>query len=418
MIRAQYLNRIEIVRGKVFRYVRAVWPATRSHGAGEIDVYRLDEDGNQQVRNLCYIPISGYMVDFPDKGRKVDNWATPIMNVRRFSEDGYGFFDDMDGNDVYDTITRVHPEFRYTLQKAGNVSITHAMNLLIEWKLNPKTELLVGAGYKRLVRNGSFSRMKQSRQKEILAFIRKTQGACEWPLNKILFVMNKKGSAEEFDTWQNFKHWGKIVTFRWFKKYGPDEDLLNFYEDYIRMAKKVGHNVDEDYWKFPADIMKAHNKVMKEFKRVRRAEIQAAKERARAERIEREKRAKATRKDFVKVASKFSKLSTSKNGLKVYVPQNVSAVIEQAKKLHQCLIRADYVGKMTIGKSLLVFIATKSGKPVATAEILRNGEIGQFYGDESKPYKDMKPNEKTTEALHAWLEKNKEKAMKVFKGVA
>ncbi|WP_298767503.1 PcfJ domain-containing protein [uncultured Fibrobacter sp.] len=418
MIRTQYHNRIEIVRGKVFRYVRAVWPATRSHGAGEIDVYRLDEDGNQQVRNLCYIPISGYMVDFPDKGRKVENWATPIMNVRRFSEDGYGFFDDMDVNDVYDTITRVHPEFKYTLQKADHYTLTQAMNLLIEWKVNPKTELLVGAGYKKLIRNGSFSKMKPALQKAVLAFIRKTDGASSWTLNKILFVLNRKGTAEEFDAWQGFRHWGVLVPFRWFKKYGPDKDLLNHYEDYIRMARNVGHNVDDDYWKYPADIMKAHNKVMKEFNRVRRAELQAAKERARAERIELEKRAKATRKDFVKLARKFSKLSTSKNGLKVYVPQNVSAVIEQAKKLHQCLIRADYVGKMTIGKCLLVFIATKSGKPVATAEILKNGEIGQFYGDESKPYKDMKPNEKTTEALHAWLEKNKDKAMKILKVTA
>lgn len=140
MIRAQYHNRIEVVRGKVVRYVQAVWPATRTHSAGKLDVYRVDEDGNQEVRNLCYIPISGYMVEYPEL---VQPWATPLMNVRKFSEQSYGFFDDMDVKDVTETITQIHPEFKYTLQKAGHYTLTQAMNLLIEWKVNPKTELLV-----------------------------------------------------------------------------------------------------------------------------------------------------------------------------------------------------------------------------------------------------------------------------------
>lgn len=418
MIRAQYHNRIEVVREKVVRYVQAVWPATRTHSAGKLDVYRVDEDGNQEVRNLCYMPISGYMVEYPEKRKLVQPWATPLMNVRKFSEQSCDFFDDMDVKDVTETITQIHPEFKYTLQKAGHYTLTQAMNLLIEWKVNPKTELLVGAGYKRLIRNGSFSKMKPALQKAVIAFIRKTDGGSSWPLNKILFVLNRKGTAEEFDAWQGFRHWGVLVPFRWFKKYGPDEDLLNHYEDYIRMARHVGHNVDDDYWKYPADIMKAHNKVMKEFNRVRRAELQAAKERAEAERIELEKRRKKANKEFVKIASKFASALISKNGLKVFVPKNISSVIEQAKKLHQCLITADYTGKMARKKCLLVFITTKNGKPVATAEIRKDGQIVQFYGDESRPRDKMKPSENAISIMDAWLSKYSGKVKKILKEAA
>lgn len=417
MIRAQYHNRIEVVRGKVVRYVQAVWPATRTHSAGKLDVYRVDEDGKQEVRNLYYTPISGYMVEYPEKRKLVQPWGTPLMNVRKFSEQSCDFFDDMDVKDVTETITQIHPEFKYTLQKADHYTLTQAMNLLIEWKVNPKTELLVGAGYKRLIRNGSFSKMKPAMQKAVLAFIRKTDGASSWPLNKILFVLNRKGTAEDFDAWQGFRHWGVLVPFRWFKKYGPDKDLLNHYEDYIRMARHVGHNVDEDYWKYPADIMKAHNKVMKEFNRVRRAELQAAKERAEAERIELEKRREKANKEFVKIASKFASALISKNGLKVFVPKNISSVIEQAKKLHQCLITADYTGKMARKKCLLVFITTKNGKPVATAEIQKDGQIVQFYGDESNPI-EMKPSENAVSIMDAWLSKYSGKVKKILKEAA
>ncbi|MBO4712575.1 MAG: hypothetical protein J5615_01615 [Fibrobacter sp.] len=67
---------------------------------------------------------------------------------------------------------------------------------------------------------------------------------------------------------------------------------------------------------------------------------------------------------------------------------------------------ADYIGKMADRRCLLVFIATKEGAPVATAEILPSGKVGQFYADE-RDRSNMKPGKKAQEALDAWLKKFK-----------
>jgi hypothetical protein len=59
---------------------------------------------------------------------------------------------------------------------------------------------------------------------------------------------------------------------------------------------------------------------------------------------------------------------------------------------------------------LLVFITTREGAPVATAEILPSGKVGQFYGDEGgRNIEKMKPGKKAQEALDAWLKKFKPK---------
>ena len=418
MVRAQYHNHIRIENGHVVRYVCAVWPATRKREGGELDVYRIDDEGHEEVRNLCYIPICGYMVDPPEKGYKPYPWSVPCVNCRAFREENFCFFDWF-AKEGKEKMVEAYPEFRYTLQKAGEVRLAEAMRLLIDWKKNPKTELLVGAGYKRLIHNGNFARMTSAKQKEILSFIRKTEGAEFWTLQKVLFVLNKRGTAEDFDAWQNFKllygNFTYFCDFRWFKKYGPDHDLLVRYNDYLQMATRCGHNVKEDYWKYPSDINKAHEKVMKEYKRVLKAEKLTREE----ERKARERIAKHKSRYFSKLSAKFDMKTVKKNGFLAFVPCSIGSVKVQAQALRQCLITCDYAGKMARKECLLVFILDNKGAPVATAEIKKNGSVNQFYGDESqRDIKLMKPSAKVMACLDSWLEKYKEDVIKALKGAA
>lgn len=104
------------------------------------------------------------------------------------------------------------------------------------------------------------------------------------------------------------------------------------------------------------------------------------------------------------------KKTLRKNGFVVSIPDSIKTVIKQAKVLHQCLVSADYIGKMADRRCLLVFISTKEGAPVATAEILPSGKVGQFYGDErARDINKTKPGKKAQEALDAWLKKFKPK---------
>jgi hypothetical protein len=418
MVRAQYHNHIRIEDGHVVRYVCAVWPATRKREGGELDVYRIDDEGREEVRNLCYIPICGYMVDPPEKGYKPYPWSVTYTSCKAFKEDNVGHFD-WSAKEGLEKMVQVYPEFRYTLQKAGEVRLAEAMRLLIDWKKEPKTELLVGAGYKRLIHNGNFARMTPTKQKEVLSFIRKTEGAELWTLQKVLFVLNKRGTAEDFDAWQKFKllygNFTYFCDFRWFKKYGPDHDLLVRYNDYMNMAKRCGHNLKEDYWKYPSDINKAHDKVMNELKRVLKLEKQAREERARE--IAKIKKNKSSY--FAKISAIFDGKTARKNGFIAFVPANITAVIKQAKALNQCLMTCDYPGKMARKECLLVFIADRKGNPIATAELTKQGKVNQFYGDEkNRDIKIMKPGAKVHDALNSWLDKYKADVTKALKGAA
>lgn len=418
MVRAQYHNHIRIENGHVVRYVCAVWPATSKREGGELDVYRIDDEGREEVRNLCYIPICGYMVDAPEKGYKPYPWSVPGLNCMAFREENVCFFDWF-AKEGKEKMVEVYPEFRYTLQKAGEVRLAEAMRLLIDWKKEPKTELLVGAGYKRLIHNGNFARMTPAKQKEVLSFIRKTEGAELWTLQKVLFVLNKRGTSEEYNAWQKFKllygNFTYFCDYRWFKKYGPDHDALVLYNDYLTMAKRCGHNTKEDYWKYPSDIKKAHDKVMREYKRVLKAEKLAREE----ERKERERIAKHKSSYFAKLSAKFDKKTARKNGFFAFVPGKITLVQQQAKALRQCLITCDYAGKMARKECLLVFIRDKKGAPVATAEIKKNGSVNQFYGDESaRDIKVMRPGPKVQECLNSWLEKYKDDVINALKGAA
>lgn len=61
--------------------------------------------------------------------------------------------------------------------------------------------------------------------------------------------------------------------------------------------------------------------------------------------------------------------------------------------------------RMAERELLLVFITTKTGEPVATAEIKPDGTLGQFYADEDAD--DIKPTAKAQKALDAWMDKFK-----------
>ncbi|MBQ3778839.1 MAG: hypothetical protein II835_12345, partial [Fibrobacter sp.] len=48
--------------GQLVRIISASWNG-KLYGKGEMDVYRIYEDGREEVRNLAFVPISGYVLD-------------------------------------------------------------------------------------------------------------------------------------------------------------------------------------------------------------------------------------------------------------------------------------------------------------------------------------------------------------------
>ena len=105
--------------------------------------------------------------------------------------------------------------------------------------------------------------------------------------------------------------------------------------------------------------------------------------------------------DFEKMMKKWNGKSIKMNDIEIYVPRTYEEVDAHAKALHQCLIYADYIKKVIEKKLLLVFVS-KNGKPNATAEIKRDGTIGQFYADERS--KNIFPSEVVKKIMNEWIE--------------
>ena len=394
MIRATYSDFITAEDGRIVRHVVASWPATRTHAEGELEVYRMDDEGGEVVRCLCFMPIVGYMVE-PSASRE---WFPPNINCGAFRNGeicyrtaGYSI-----SERERERILDIYPDFKWTLAKdTHHHSPAYVMRLLMSWKRNPKTELLVAARLDKLVGNGNFLRMREEKQKAVLAFIRQNTEAAGWTLRQIQFVMQGR-TAEEYRRWVDLCGMWGYYPFEACRRYGFDHAALKLYQDYIGMAKECGHDMADPYWKWPKDLKKAHDKVMREVRLVREAR--------RLEQKAAEKKAEAQKaKKFEAFAKKFSLKVSRAAGFTAYVPADIKTVSRQAKALNQCLIYCDYIGKMATRKCLLVFIAGPDGNPSATAEILSGGKVAQFYANEKKP--DMGPCRQASAVLTKWLKK-------------
>lgn len=382
--------------GRIIRTVYAYWKTKKSEGREP--VYRINDEGKEEVRCLFYCPVSGYLVN--DDGEEWD-WGEPWINVNSIRSG-------MKMEKVWiEEILKLYPDFKYTLEKAGKVNSKQVMQLLITWKKNPKVEFLVALKLDNLTYNKSFLKMGKDKQKAILRFVKMNPDAAEWHLNKIFFAM-KKGTAADYDKWQDFRNdQGKVVNFKWWKKYGSDRKLRHFYEDYLHMAKLCGHDTKDPYWEYPKDIMAAHDKVEAEYRRKLEAERLAQKKQQRKEDRERKKK-------FLATVRKLEDCHTKARKFTAFIPQDIDSVKRQAEFLHQCLITNGYIEDIANRDCVLVFITDDNGNPAATAEILPNGKIGQFYANQGIG-ENKDPTEDQQKILDKWMNKFKDKAVELMK---
>ena len=224
------------------------------------------------------------------------------------------------------------------------------------------------------------------------------------------------------------------------------------------MAKELKKDVKSDYWIYPSDLKKRHDKVMEQLDRVHEIEKLKREEKIRRERIRRELKAtqdnekikdyggrnnisaddyaefkvlnsqlpesekfSITPRSFSKALSycrshdlnnkdnistlyqkaveKFAQFSRIVDGYSIFVPQNVFDIEEQAQALHQCLITCDYPKQIIRNSCVLVFIRKKE-KPIATVEILPDGKIKQFHLDQKLD--NFYPSQELEDTFNKW----------------
>ncbi len=429
---AVYFDRIEIEydyetqRRYLVRTVRAEWFDKKHKELKTLDVYRELETGTWYederffARNLVFASIGGWMVYFPNE--KIHSSGYSYYGNQRAAkepEDWQPFGTKRIGGCVarnlsskkdIEAVLTVYPEFKYIIKKLDEKDRTNVliMDLIEVFKEYPEIEGLVQLGLYRIALNRQLYKLSLVKRKQVIKFIMENHEQLKkWtPLRDIQRCIKYK---IEYSMLEKYDHYcyGNRISIQEFlylikkklfiiNETNADQATFNrnnisLYADYLEMAKKVGHNMKDDYWHYPQNIQKSHAKVMEELKTVR------------------ETASKLKGEYLTAVLNPMmKKYNTQINGYDIFITDDMKVIQKQCDDLYQCLLRNGYIDKVLMQEEILVFI-WKDGKPVATAEVFYNGKLGQFYGDESRHiYGDScKPSDEVIEAFNIWFSKFK-----------
>ena len=168
---------------------------------------------------------------------------------------------------------------------------------------------------------------------------------------------------------------------------------FRWYDDYLVMAFKCGHNIYEDYWAYPNNLTIAHDKVMKELEELKKVDSHL-------------------KLDMLhEVVLDLMKFNCNVDGYDIFISDDVNIWKKQCQVLKACLIVKGYMNSVIQQKEIIVFI-WKNGKPVATAQVYYDKTVGQFYADENKGNglegvereKACAPSKEVQNAFYKWLE--------------
>ena len=431
-----YVDRIEIEYDYETqrRYLERI--VTASYKAYSLDVMREveEEDGTKYYyRNLELSSMGGYTVSFPGETYKpryssekvtqrLDDWNDTKWKANLWCENTISLAS-------LNNILEVYPGFIYCLKKMKpeEMKTTLVFDLLQTWKKHPECEGLIALGLYKLAQNKNLYKLTLPKRKQIIQWISKN-------INKEIFndrlslvniqtIIKYDMSYEEFKeySYANIGYRKKvgwvskwvnadIPTYRYLKKkFGDqfkDANIVRYYFDYLEMCERAGHDAEDPYWKYPSDMYKQHDKVVKELEHIALT-------------------AEGFTSSYLKaimtpLAEKYDAVI---DGYKIFIPTNYEDIKKQCDVLYQCLIRNNYVYKVIQQEEILVFI-WKDDKPIATAEVFYDKTIGQFYGDERghRNGDDCKPSDEVQKAFNKWLESFKpykvkaDKKIKYYKG--
>lgn len=387
---------------KIYLMIEASW---KNH---YVDVYKeeLLSDKSWSTDNLRFSSMGGWLVSYGDENYRNGYGYYSMEKPTGRWEQNYQLLDGVRSKaDRYmqpyekAIIEKCYPQLKYLLKKFDG-QVYRFFDVAKQYVEYPEIELLVQLGLFKLALNNNFMRYSKEKKKQIINWILTNKDIYplnDFKLNDIKLAIDKKLNATELVrylefyreiSWNfNYENYFDIYADdnfeRMFKKYAL-AGKGSLYIDYIKMAHRAGHDVNDPYWMFPNNVDKAHDKVMAEIEHIRDLNNQL-----RFNMLE-------------KVIAPMTKYNAKVNGYDIFVTSDIEVIKKQCDVLYQCLIRADYIGKEIRQECILVFI-TKDGNPIATAEVFYDKNVGQFYGDE-RDRNNCKPSEEVVEAFNIWLE--------------
>lgn len=423
-------DRIEAENGQIYRTVWAEWIDKRHNNIFySVDVYKENDMSEAWEQNLYSSMYGGHTVMFPGLPR-CDQKNSWYYDMTIADEEGWcargglskvGWSDSVTEADK-ELVCSYYPEFKYVLKKFKMKSKRDLMDKLRMWIQHNEVELILAAGFEKVAMNKSFYRLSEKNQKATCLFMRQNPQFKEFSLREIRDAMKAESPKDylrylkevpSYDRVKSsrgyFYHCVSYQDYKYLKKqqkkysetYAGDKkyvfnSLMHHYIDYMGMLARSEHNPHELYWKYPSDINAFHDRLCEE-ERIKREAEALAKAKAAKEEMKRQK------KILLGVKKKFKDIPEVIDGYSIFVSTDFEEWQKQAEVLHQCIVASGYYQGMAKGNYTIVFIQ-KEGVPKATAQIMPNGEIHQFYADEhSGTPGGSLPSEEIKTAFNKWL---------------
>ena len=429
MHRAEYYEEHFLLEDNhVVRLVVAGWKGY------EVEIYKETDDGRCYVKNFDLVPMNGWMFSIPgtiERNNWGGRWEVEEQDWGEINRKKYHIPDLIDNRRnaqknlkgiLGDTICALYPDFKYVLKKWIPKNTHEMMAVLTIWREHPDVEFLLAMNYLTVALSSGFYKLSKSKKKTYIQWIRQHPDACSLGYGDIKTIISNGISIEEYQkycafllssrrnigiSYRIYKYLMKNTEIRdWSGYYNKNMALVDFYQDYIRMVKFCGHNLKDDYWRFPKDLNKAHDKVRKEAENIIRQQrlAEELERQRRAAECEKRKRKEIERKRkaLMEIEKRFSELNGNIDGYSIFVTSDYDEWLKQAKALNQCIVAAGYYEGTADGNYTIVFIQ-KEGVPVATAQVYPDGRIGQFYGDEIDRA-NCAPSDEVRAAFNKWLE--------------
>ena len=409
----------------------------KDKGDYEYDFYKIDEDGKCYCRNLYTSMYCGYSLTFPGMrarsyygerldGKFVEEEWNECNKIIVFNENINGVY--YHESDLH-MILEKYPKFKYTLEKWYKLPISeiyrkangyyHLLNFdsifsaLIVWKEHPETEFLLQHNLSNFAFKKGFWKLSEKKRRALVTWAVKNEKLIKDMYLSYMDVNNilkYKLTWEEYVEYTNAKSRCYTATmsvplYRYLRKNNMDNcSGYELYRDYAKLAKDVGHDMKEEYWKYPSHFRDQHAKVLDEVNAIYEANRIAAELRQKQAKREEAKKHRAEISMLSRVVMKLADYNQTVNGYDIFFTANMDDWMLQAEKLHQCIIRCGYWREMASKSKVLAFIR-KDGEPVATIELFAENRIGQFYADEhsGRPEGSL-PSDEVSEAVNIWLE--------------
>ena len=399
---------VYIEDGRVTRLIYGIWKGNK------VPIYLEDDDDNHYVKNCDCVFMNGWMMSIPGETYKSYGYTYTVQDEEWCKIDkSLGWFAWKNKAKLIekfgDLAIYLYPSFKYVLKKWKPRNTSLLMKALIIWKEYPDIEFLLAMGFEDIAFSPAFYRLSDSKQKTYCKWMRNNPGCTNICFKKLQTIVCHNLSVKEWNDYQAFldQTLSPIsISYPIYKYLAAQiaklpnnwtpRGISDEYEDYKVMAKRAGHNLKEEYWKFPSNLVKAHDKVMAEVARIEEAE-RIAKEKAAAE------EARINKKRLKAIAKKFKDIPELIDGYSIFISTDYDEWKRQAEVLHQCICSGGYFQKVLKGECTIIFIQ-KNGKPEATAQIMPNGKLNQFYADEHSgiPGGSL-PSEEIKTAFNKWL---------------